>query len=167
VVDTDQSLAGSYKHAMRSIFQLGASGIEGAQLESQQYIAENLAKAVDEQMKYENGLRKDAPNSADELLKDAPYASAALVYFGYALHTVTDSASPWHSGTQIWGGAGSLGHIVNENNVNTVRSRYDMEIQQAEYLANILWQRFQTQVQKARQAQSRTPGDLETANDGK
>jgi len=149
-VDGDQSPSGAYKHAMRSPFELGAGGIARAEQDSELWIASNLDNAVSEQIKYENASQ-DAPDRSANPLVYAPYSSTAIHYFGLALHTVTDSASPWHRGTQMWPGVDSLDHIANENRTASVRTRYDSEIQWAEYEARLLWTRFQIQLQRARQ----------------
>ncbi len=92
-VDSDQSQEGSYKHGLR---QPGQS-VELASGLSNAFVNENLSKAVQSQIAWE----KQYGGTADQI----GYGVDALKYFGTALHTVTDSQSPWHTGFQVWRGS--------------------------------------------------------------
>jgi len=137
-VDKDQSIRGSYKHGLTPFF--------GSPWEAEEhgdaFIQENLQKAVQAQMKWENDnwiVRREIGNSAD-----------ALLFFGQALHTVTDRTSPWHHGS-AWGGVlvpgASIGHFLGETLRGPSRQ---LEIGLAEHEARLLWYRYQGMLAAAR-----------------
>ncbi|MCM3872157.1 MAG: hypothetical protein ND895_15850, partial [Pyrinomonadaceae bacterium] len=86
-VDEDQSLDGSYKHAMRAPGQ----SVYDAYLSSTLFIFEAVLGARELQQDY-------AANGGKGFSPDALYA------VGIAIHTVTDSTSPAHTGFQVWHG---------------------------------------------------------------
>jgi hypothetical protein len=107
-VDKDQSVEGAYKHAMSSAYLVASSPDDfdakavvqdrfDAAKDAGKFIENNLKEAIDNQLKWEA-----AGNTGD--------SPAALKFFGYSLHTVTDAKHPGHEGYQPWFGlGGSLG----------------------------------------------------------
>jgi hypothetical protein len=78
-VDSDQSVSGSYKHAMKSRYQSAAT----AKAKANDYVRQHILRA-------------------EELLCCKPDLDEALHQFGLALHTIQDATSPAHTGFQTW-----------------------------------------------------------------
>jgi hypothetical protein len=79
----------------------------------------------------------------------------AIFQFGEALHTTTDSASPWHNDYhEIWGGmwdpAGSLQHGASEKALGFLQKA---ALAEARWRAEMLWDRYQQQLKEARKKQ--------------
>jgi len=73
------------------------------------------------------------------------------MYFGQALHTVTDAASPWHDDyNEVWGGGllpTDYVHVAGEvARGPSLRARIAL----AEDEARKLWERFQLMLEEAR-----------------
>jgi hypothetical protein len=102
------------------------------------WIEQNLQKAVQAQLDWEQGGHTG--NSKD-----------ALEFFGNALHTVTDRASPWHDQTWfginpvLWGP--SLGHGLGEKSLGPSR---EAARGMAEHEAALLWLRYQARLREER-----------------
>ncbi|MHB8652645.1 MAG: RHS repeat domain-containing protein [Terriglobia bacterium] len=141
MVDSDQSLAGSYKHGMSAPFQ-DPSSAEGL---GDMFIEENLQEAVRAQMDWES--KHGGPDDGKVYL-----SNDALDFFGTALHTATDRTSPWHSGNQTWWGvlnpAASFGHFLGERWLGPSQEE---AIGEAEYQARLLWTRFQNMLKEERE----------------
>ena len=90
-VDSDQSLAGSYKHGMAN--GQDPNGTVHAEMDSDEFISNNLHDAKSIQAAWiASGHTGIAPG--------------ALTAFGNALHTITDKTSPSHQYFQPWYGMG-------------------------------------------------------------
>jgi hypothetical protein len=90
-VDSDQSLAGSYKHGMAN--GEDPNGSVHAQMDSEEFIKKNEHDAESIQAAWiASGHTGIAPG--------------ALTAFGNALHTITDMTSPSHQYYQPWYGMG-------------------------------------------------------------
>ncbi len=90
-VDSDQSLAGSYKHGMAN--GQDPNGTVHAEMDSDEFISKNLGDAKSMQADWiASGHTGIAPG--------------ALTAFGNALHTITDKTSPSHEHFQPWYGTG-------------------------------------------------------------
>jgi len=144
-VDRDQSMEGAYKHGMRKPFQRR----EDAWSDGEILIRDNLNKAVEAQIAWE---RK--PGTA------GLYSTDALDFFGEALHTATDRVAPGHNHNErVWMGlapaigltpGNTLGHIITDYSGSAENS-----IGMAEYAAERLWERFQRQLEEAREKERR------------
>jgi len=90
-VDSDQSLAGSYKHGLANGEDM--NGTVHAEMDSDNFISSNLRDARSIQANWiASGQTGIAPG--------------ALTAFGNALHTITDKTSPSHKYFQPWYGLG-------------------------------------------------------------
>jgi len=86
-VDSDQSLAGSYKHGMAN--GQDPNGTVHAEMDSDEFISKNLGDA--------KSIQADWIASGHTGI-----APGALTAFGNALHTITDKTSPSHEHFQPW-----------------------------------------------------------------
>lgn len=134
-VDKDQSMAGSYKHGMFAPWQ--AFHPWEAFEEGQEFISDNLDKAVKAQLAWEDF----APNGTN--------SPVALFYLGEALHTVMDRESPWHE--QVWWGvlnpAASFSHAGAEFSIGRLQTQ---AIAMTETQMRQLWAEFQKMLEEAR-----------------
>lgn len=104
-VDEDQSPQGAPKHGMSPLPKPGEdpNAVKASAMEAAgNWIDDNLDKAVDAQLAFEDGATSDSNKQARETLNSPD----ALHFFGLALHTVTDESSPEHIGFQTWHGFG-------------------------------------------------------------
>jgi hypothetical protein len=89
VDNTDQSISGSYKHAMRATWQTKKE----AEIQMNQFLTE---------MK-----------SQYNILMSKGKIDEAYFVLGMAMHTLMDSTSPKHEGFQIWGNMDMLNPTQN------------------------------------------------------
>ena len=141
VDDVSQDPKESFKHGMRSPFQDPTEAIA----EANAFINENLEQAVRNQI-----IAEETGHTGND--------PGALSYFGDALHTVTDSTSPWHrdsAGTPLpWAGVGgdpfgAAWHGFSETlwgYVSEDEAKYEAGVQ-----AQHLWARYQQMLEEARQ----------------
>jgi RHS repeat-associated protein len=129
----------SFMHAMRD----GEHGqtVEDAEQQSNNYVDTELGNAVTAQLFYESQGGKG-------------YGDAALTSFGYALHTVTDSTSPEHTGFQPWYCLSCLSAYSHHKKEERSAKSSDAADEEARYLAHVkaeqLWQRFLQQLKTER-----------------
>ena len=140
-VDDFQGPAQSFMHGMRD--GLAGQTPEQAQALGEKFISDQLAKAVKEQVDYEES--GGVGNS-----------SQALFDFGQALHTVADSESPWHDHYQNgwYGGThwSDWKHVYNEDMHG---GRREAEIGMAEHEARLLWTRYLADLKAERDKRKR------------
>jgi hypothetical protein len=156
-VDDDQSVAGSYKHAMTPYtpgvpFEEARAIAEG---QSAAWIDSNLDKAVDAQLAYE----AEGPHNL--WVGESQNSMDALQYFGAAAHTVSDSTSPEHVGFQLWFGADDAlplppGPHTMLSLVHVAREHYDAthakaSQEEAVYEVRLLWAIYQAKLKAARE----------------
>jgi hypothetical protein len=110
-VDEDQSIEGSYKHAMRAPGQ----SVNDAYISAALFVMESVLTARELQTEYmKNGGKGFSPH--------------ALYAIGIGLHTVIDNTSPAHTGYQVWHGLSggynllrAAQHALRENSITTAQ----------------------------------------------
>jgi hypothetical protein len=121
--------------------------------EGEGFIQGRLQAAVIAQMAYEKENWALGP-----YLGVTSFSHQALYHFGEALHTVTDSVSPWHRRwSEVWLGGGMI-HGVKER--ATGRSR-EVELAEAKYEARVLWYRFLMMLEDARKKEEKEKEEKE------
>jgi hypothetical protein len=158
---SNQGPADAFKHSQTGAFvgviSIGRYSIPypmfqdsgAARAEAQNFINDNLNRAVLAQLDYEASSGRNA--------SEDPESDKAMWYFGQALHTVTDASSPWHNDFQTsWGPGnplGSLGHVIGEY----LGAPFHMgKEEEAVYSGMVLWSQYQNQLQQAREKEHHT-----------
>jgi RHS repeat-associated protein len=138
-VDADQNTENAFKHGMSGGREVRREDRVSASIRAGNFIAGQLEMAVRLQVAW-----KQSHPSA----RRGEFSSAALYAFGEALHTATDSVSPWHTGAQAWFGLAdpleSFKHSAAESLIGWSAS---LEIGLAEYEAMLLWNEFLSRVE--------------------
>ncbi len=135
-VDADQSVAGSFKHGMRALDQ----SVGEAHYLGEAFIDARLDAAVKDQIAWEESGH-------------AGQSPGALFKFGEALHTTTDSWSPWHDHYRApWGGYWDfMGSALHAGEEFAFGPSEHEALSEARYEAGLLWQGYQQRLNAQRQ----------------